>query len=373
MDSALLISRIYSVLALAGGRRWWASAVSGTCTRLTPCLLGVLFCCALCLVWGVVPVRAGEEPFSGSALVQDPDAYAGAVAYEGFLSQAGPLPTGSGEDVLAVVLKYFGKPSCQQVLLGMQDTARKAGVALPCAAAGSEFDEQGQRARVAEALAGAPRVLVLSPLVEGNLSGLTVPGATILLYVDDVPQEGVTYYVGSNHYRCGTQAGELLTARFPGRGAVAVLTGRKESYSSRQRALGFQATVTASGFTVASEIECSWDQHQAYQATVGLMRQYPDLRAIYCVNDTMAIGAAHAVRLEGGGSRIAIFGTGGSPQALGAVQSGLLAGTVDCHSWAIGAASLDIALRLARGLQAPRVVHITSRGVSALYAGQEAE
>jgi len=67
----------------------------------------------------------------------------------------------------------------------------------------------------------------------------------------------------------------------------------------------------------------------------------PGLKAIYCCNDTMALGAIQAVKNANKLGEIIVVGTDGAAEALQSVEAGELSATVAQDSAGIGAVSLE--------------------------------
>ena len=67
---------------------------------------------------------------------------------------------------------------------------------------------------------------------------------------------------------------------------------------------------------------------------------HPDLKAIYCCNDTMAMGVQEAV--EASGKDIKVCGTDGNDDAIQSVADGKLAATVAQDPAAVGAKGLEL-------------------------------
>lgn len=58
------------------------------------------------------------------------------------------------------------------------------------------------------------------------------------------------------------------------------------------------------------------------------IQQFPDLKAIYCCNDGMAIGAIQGVIVAGKLGEIYVCGTDGDSDAIQSVKDGNLTATV---------------------------------------------
>jgi LacI family transcriptional regulator len=80
---------------------------------------------------------------------------------------------------------------------------------------------------------------------------------------------------------------------------IATLTGRLDSNASRDRLLGMKRALTKANMAISNEwiIDCKFEEALAYHATAKLIKKKCD--AIFCMNDSMAIGAIRAIQESG--------------------------------------------------------------------------
>jgi ribose transport system substrate-binding protein len=81
---------------------------------------------------------------------------------------------------------------------------------------------------------------------------------------------------------------------------------------------------------------------------------HPDLRGVFAQNDQMALGAIDTIGELGLAGQITVVGFDGTPDGLVAVHRGQLAATVYRGTYGVGRATIDMAVRAARGEQLPR-------------------
>jgi erythritol transport system substrate-binding protein len=122
-------------------------------------------------------------------------------------------------------------------------------------------------------------------------------------------------------------AAEFVRLLEPQGGDYAELLGRESDTNAQVRTNGFHAVLDrqANLVRVAAQ-SANWSQSEAFQKTETLLQGYGNLRGIIAGNDTMALGAAAAVKSTGR-SGIIITGFDGSPDAVSAVREGALRAT----------------------------------------------
>jgi erythritol transport system substrate-binding protein len=105
-----------------------------------------------------------------------------------------------------------------------------------------------------------------------------------------------------------------------GEGKYAELLGRESDNNAQIRTKGFHDVLDRiSGLKLVSAQSANWSQSEAFEKTETMLQAHPDVNGIIAGNDTMALGAAAAVK---GAHRvgITIVGFDGSPDAIAAIQ-----------------------------------------------------
>ena len=95
--------------------------------------------------------------------------------------------------------------------------------------------------------------------------------------------------------REGAQAATQHLIR-SGHRAVGFLAGPLTSYSSQQRSKGYRAALATAGITVNPDWvrPCSYEVEDGREAARVLLSDHPELTALFCYNDLVAIGALQA-------------------------------------------------------------------------------
>lgn len=128
------------------------------------------------------------------------------------------------------------------------------------------------------------------------------------------------------------QGARIVAAEFarllePAGGDYAELLGRESDTNAQVRTRGFHAVLDKQrNLSRVAVQSANWSQSEAFQKTETLLQGHGNLRGIIAGNDTMALGAAAAVK-SSGRSGIVITGFDGSPDAIAAIQEGALRAT----------------------------------------------
>jgi len=127
------------------------------------------------------------------------------------------------------------------------------------------------------------------------------------------------------------QGAQLVAAEFAralGRkGDYVELLGRESDTNARVRTKGFHTVLdTLLGMKMVSAQSANWSQAEAFSKTETMLQAHAEIAGIIAGNDTMALGAAAAVK-SAGLKGIVIVGFDGSPDAIAAINSGALEAT----------------------------------------------
>ncbi|MGA7342837.1 MAG: D-ribose ABC transporter substrate-binding protein [Terracidiphilus sp.] len=127
------------------------------------------------------------------------------------------------------------------------------------------------------------------------------------------------------------QGARLVAAEFAGAmgttGEYAELLGRESDTNAQIRTTGFHAVLDKDpGLRLVAAQSANWSQAEAFQKTETMLEAHGKIGGIIAGNDTMALGAAAAVK-SAGLSGMVITGFDGSPDAIDAIERGELRAT----------------------------------------------
>ncbi|MEA4999222.1 MAG: substrate-binding domain-containing protein [Candidatus Limiplasma sp.] len=293
----------------------------------------------------------------------NPDNEAG-VSIEEIRAEFGAVPKPADGITLGAVAKQFQNEYWRTLREGYaeaQRTATEAGlnITIDVQAAQDENDEQGQLAVVNNMINRRYAALMLSPLSDGNL----VPGVESALEkgipcvnVNDGLIANAPNFVGPKAIQNGELAAEWISGKLGGQGEVAVVIGMPKAFAARQRTEGFKSWMAANapGITVVAEQNADWDRNKAKDLADTWIKNYPDLKAIFCNNDGMALGVVEAV--EDSGRDILVVGVDGIGEAYDSIRAGKLDATIDSFPFYKAQIATECTLRLLGGQELPRVV-----------------
>ena len=277
---------------------------------------------------------ASSTPASGSASV--PASSTGAA---------------EGDAEYAVVLKVLSSQYWQTMRDGIEAKAEELGIKVDIYAANTEDDVEGQVSLLENAISKGYKAIGVAPISNVSLNNAiaeaTEKGIKIVSIDEVVDLEALTElggavyaYVATDNVKVGQMGAEYLIEQIGGEGEVAIVEGKVGSINGDNRRDGATETFEAAGLTVVDSQPADFDRTKAYDLVTNYITAHPDLKAIYCVNDTMAMGAQEAV--EASGKDIKVCGTDGNAYAIQSVADGKLCATVAQDPALVGATGLEL-------------------------------
>lgn len=222
-----------------------------------------------------------------------------------------------------------------------------------------EGDETGQQTMAENMINEQCDAILLSPISDSNLTSAVENAKKkdiMVMNVNDGLIADADYFVGPNAYQNGELAAEWISDQLGDEGDVAIVVGIAKAFAARQRTAGFNDWIenNNSNLNVVAEQNGDWDRQKSKELAATWIQQYPDLKAIFCNNDTMALGVVEAVKEAN--ADILVVGVDGIGEAYDSIRAGELSATVDSFPYYKAQVAVECALRALAGQEVPRVV-----------------
>lgn len=156
-------------------------------------------------------------------------------------------------------------------------------------------------------------------------------------------------YVGSHDVEADEIMGNHALKLLDGKGKIVILEGNMGQSAQLLRKQGLDNTILAApGIELLAILTADWARDKAMAITEDWLGKYPQIDAVLCENDDMAMGALQAVE-SSGREGVVIIGVDAIPDALEAVQSGRMTATVLQDAYNQAKTSVDVAYKAAKG------------------------
>jgi ribose transport system substrate-binding protein len=161
-------------------------------------------------------------------------------------------------------------------------------------------------------------------------------------------------FVGPNNRAGAAKVAAYLASRLKPGDKVAILEGVPGAYNAIERRIGFERAAEAAGLVVASSQPAHWETAKANQIASSLLSEMPDLKALLCANDSMALGAVAAVKAAGREGQVLVAGFDNISAARELVKSGRMVATADQHGDQLAVFGIEYALEMLKTKTTPQ-------------------
>jgi ribose transport system substrate-binding protein len=218
----------------------------------------------------------------------------------------------------------------------------------------NETDLAQQVALIDQMIAAGVDAIVIAPadskalvpaLARAAATGIVIVNIDNRLDKEILNEYGLAIpFVGPDNFLGAEVVGQYLAAQMSAGDEVAILEGVPTAFNSQQRTAGFLKAMTDGGLKVVAQQSAQWDQTQAVTVTSGILVQNPDLAAILCANDNMALGAVAAVTQAGKTEQIRIIGFDNISAVRNLIRNETVLATVDQHADLLAVYGIEYAL-----------------------------
>ncbi len=160
-------------------------------------------------------------------------------------------------------------------------------------------------------------------------------------------------FVGPDNRKGARMAGDYLAGKLKTGDEVAIVEGLRGAFNAEQRRLGFEDACKASGLKVVTSQSARWEMIEADKLVGAMLPNYPNIKALLCANDSMALGAAAALKSAGKTGKIDVVGFDNIAAAQQLMREGRMLCTVDQHADRIAVFGIEYALQILKTRAAP--------------------
>ena len=271
-------------------------------------------------------------------------------------SSSQPQAEKGGKPTVALIMKSLANEFFVTMADGARShqSARAADYDLIVNGIKNEIDLAQQVALIDQMIASGVDAIVIAPadskavvpaLSRADQAGIVVVNIDNRLESEVLAEYGLQIpFVGPDNYAGAYEVGAYLAAQLSAGDQVAVLEGVTTTFNSQQRTQGFVDAMGAADINVVSQQSAQWDQTQAVTVASGMLVQHPELKALLCANDNMALGAIAAITQAGKAGQIAVVGFDNISAVRQLIREGQILATADQHADLLAVYGIEYAL-----------------------------
>lgn len=264
------------------------------------------------------------------------------------------------DEQYGLILSSLGNEFWQTEREGAEAAAEQYGVKIDVQATDNDTDFTGQLDIMETMIAKGYAAIAVSPLSETNLvNGIADANkADVKVILNGTLQDEDAMAAANAHvdgisqmdfFKQGTMAGEFASEKCGNKGQVAIIAGTEGATQSDGRRDGAKEVFEKAGMEVVTVQQCDFDQQKAYDATKNIIQANPDIVAITCGNDDMAMGVVKALEEVGKKDQVVVVGNDFTSEAKQAIKDGRLDASVAMSPYLGGKAAVIGMIKAAQG------------------------
>jgi ribose transport system substrate-binding protein len=271
-----------------------------------------------------------------------------------------PTPgTAQQKITIGVALAQDDNPFYIAMLRGIRARASEFG--WDVAAVSSNEDKLKQINGVQDLVAKGVKGILISPIDAVGVNAAYDAAAQAKVPIVSVARGSTspnqTLHVAMDEKQIGRDIAEWTAKGIGGSGEVAMLLGPSGAPTFRNLAEGYTEVMAKHpGIKIVFKADGPLTRERGVKNTEDALVAHPDLKALYCANDDVALGAMQAVLAANRAGKTLVTGMNGVPPALRAVKDGNLAMTVELNPVEWGRLGVDVLATYLKGEKVePRV------------------
>ncbi len=168
-------------------------------------------------------------------------------------------------------------------------------------------------------------------------------------------EKGLTVpFVGPDNRMGARLVGTYLAKQLKAGDKVGILEGVSTTFNAQQRTAGFQDAMKAVGAIVVGVQSGQWQMEQGNTVASAMLREHPDLKALLCGNDNMALGAVAAVKTAGKTGQVKVVGYDNIDAVKALLKEGKLLATADQYAAQQAVFGIEIAVKACKARTAQK-------------------
>jgi ribose transport system substrate-binding protein len=271
----------------------------------------------------------------------------------------------SGKPVIALVMKSLANEFFLTMETGAKEHQQKHAGDYKLITNGikDELDVSRQIDLVEQMIAQKVQAIVIAPADSKALvavckkaqdAGIVVVNIDNKLDAEVLASQNLKIpFVGPDNRKGAQKAGDYLAKQLKAGDKVAIVEGVPSAFNAVQRKLGFEDAAKAKGLEIATSQSASWEMDKANKIVAAMLTEQPDLKAVMCANDSMALGAVAALKDAGKTGKVQVIGFDNISAVQQAMKEGKVLATVDQHGDQLAVYGIEYALEILKKKSAP--------------------
>jgi len=156
-------------------------------------------------------------------------------------------------------------------------------------------------------------------------------------------------FVGPDNRKGARLAGDYLAKHLKAGDQVGIIEGVPTTTNAQQRTAGFKDAMDAADMKIVSTQSGNWEIDKGNAVAAAMLNEYPNIKALLCGNDSMAMGAVSAIRAAGKKGQVLVIGYDDIQAIQPMLKDGRILATVNQFAAKQAVFGIEAALKLVKG------------------------
>jgi len=156
-------------------------------------------------------------------------------------------------------------------------------------------------------------------------------------------------FVGPDNAKGARLVGDYLAKKLKAGDEVGIIEGVSTTTNAQQRTAGFKQAMQAGGMKVVALQSGDWEIDKGNAVASQILNANPNIKALLCGNDNMALGAVAAVRAAGKAGKVQVVGYDNINAIKPMLADGRVLATADQYAAKQAVFGIDTALKAIAG------------------------
>lgn len=259
---------------------------------------------------------------------------------------------------IVFIIKNLTTPFFLSMKEGAENAGKDYGIKVTVQAPTSTEEGAGneeQTQLIEQAIANKAAAVCIAPTDSNGI----IPAVKKLIEVDipvvasntKIAEDGLANcFVGLENYTQGYNVAKELCEGLGGKGKMFIIEGTAGAQTSIDRVAGATAAISEyPDIEIVAQQSASYKRASAMDVVQNLLQTNPDVNAIYCCNDEMALGTVEAVDASGKTGQVLIGGADGNADAVQSILDGKMYTTAEANAHDQAYYSVEAAVKILMG------------------------
>lgn len=239
------------------------------------------------------------------------------------------------------------------VIEGAKAAAREYGIELELTAPELETDVNGQNQMISDAIGQMPDAIVVSASSYTETTPYIKEAADrhikVVLIDSGVDEDLAESMVSTDNFQAGEKLGSYMRSVLPKNPRIGLIGYVNGASTAIERERGIRAGLLDAQDFIVDVVFCDSVYQTAYDVTLQLFHEYPDINMIAGFNEYSSLGAATAIKDMGLKEQVLVFGFDSSVSQIQLLEEGVYRALVVQNAFNMGYLGIEQAVKSVNG------------------------